>query len=145
MALDKPGAIDARKQAFSLFSEFKAFAFKGNVIDLAVGVIIGGAFGGLVKSLVDNMIMPVIASVGGSPKGVDALAFSLNGSEVKYGKFLGDIINFLILAAALFVFIVKVVGWLMRSKKAEAAAVPPLTKDQLLLTEIRDALAERPV
>ena len=144
MALDKLGAINPGKQAFSLFSEFKAFAFKGNVIDLAVGVIIGGAFGGLVKSLVDNIIMPMIASIGGSPKGVEALAFSLNGSPVPYGKFVGDVLNFLILAAALFVFIVKVVGWLMRSKKAEADAVPPLTKDQLLLTEIRDALAKRP-
>ncbi len=143
MALDKIGGIDPRKQAFSLFSEFKAFAFKGNVVDLAVGVIIGGAFGGLVKSLVDNIIMPVVASVGGSPEGVNALSFSINKSPVFYGKFLGDIINFLILAAALFFFIVKIVGWLMRSKKAEADAIPPLTKDQLLLTEIRDALAKR--
>ena len=143
MALDKLGAINPGKQAFSLFSEFKAFAFKGNVIDLAVGVIIGAAFGGLVKSLVDNIIMPLVASIGGSPEGVKSLAFSFRGSEVKYGLFLGDVLNFLILAAALFVFIVKVVGWLMRSKKAEADAAPVLTKDQLLLTEIRDALAKR--
>ena len=81
MALDKFGGVDPRKQAFSLFSEFKAFAFKGNVIDLAVGVIIGGAFGGLVKSLVDNIIMPVVASIGGSPDGVNALAFRLARGE----------------------------------------------------------------
>ncbi len=141
--LDKLSQLDPRRQAFSLLGEFKAFAFKGNVIDLAVGVIIGAAFGGLVKSLVDNLIMPLIASIGGSPDGVNALSFSLNGTPIPYGKFLGDVLNFLILAAALFFFIVKFLGFIMRSKKAEAAVPPPPTKDQELLTEIRDLLAKR--
>jgi large conductance mechanosensitive channel len=144
MALERLSGLDPRKQAFSLFGEFKAFAFKGNVIDLAVGVIIGAAFGGLVKSLVDNIIMPLVASIGGSPKGVEALAFKIGETPVPYGKFLGDVLNFLILAAVLFVFIVKFLGWVMRAKKQEAAAPPPPTKDQELLTEIRDLLAKRP-
>ena len=145
MALDKLAALDPRDRAATLFGEFKAFAFKGNVIDLAVGVIVGAAFGGLVKSLVDNLIMPLVASVGGSPDGVNALTVRVNGSPVPYGKFLGDVLNFLILAAVLFVFIVKFLGWVMRAKTAEAAAPPPPTREQELLTEIRDLLAKRPL
>jgi large conductance mechanosensitive channel len=143
MALDQFAGFDPRKRAFTLLDEFKAFAFKGNVIDLAVGVIIGAAFGGLVKSLVDHVIMPLVASIGGSPDGVNALAFTLNGTPIPYGKFLGDVLNFLIVAAALFVFIVKFLGWVMRAKKEEAAAPLPPTRDQELLAEIRDLLAKR--
>lgn len=129
--------IDPAKQAFSLFDEFKAFAFKGNVIDLAVGVIIGGAFGGIVKSLVDNIIMPTIGAIVPGNAGYEGWKLTFGPNKViPYGKFLGDVVNFLIVALALFVFIVKFLGWLMRVKKQ----TPPLTKDQELLTEIRDLL-----
>ena len=134
--------FDPRKQAFSLLDEFKAFAFKGNVIDLAVGVIIGAAFGKIVTSLVNNIIMPTIGAFTPAEKGYETWKFFLNGKPIPYGLFLGDILNFLIVAFALFVFIVKFLGWIIRSKKS---APPPLTKDQELLTEIRDLLkAQRP-
>jgi large conductance mechanosensitive channel len=134
------------QKAFSLFEEFKSFAFKGNVIDLAVGVIIGGAFGKIVTSLVDNIIMPLVGIVLPGNKGYENWAVTINEKTIPYGKFIGDVVSFLILAAALFFFIVKFLGWIMKSKAAEAAApaAPPApTKDQELLTEIRDLLKQR--
>ena len=134
------------KQAFSLFEEFKNFAFKGNVIDLAVGVIIGGAFGKIVSSLVDNIIMPVVGVILPGDVGYEKWVVTIGEKTIPYGKFVGDVVSFLILAAALFFFIVKFLGWLMKSKAAEAAAPaapPALTKDQELLVEIRDLLKER--
>jgi large conductance mechanosensitive channel len=131
------------KKAFSLFEEFKNFAFKGNVIDLAVGVIIGGAFGKIVTSLVDNIIMPLVGVILPGNKGYENWAVTIGEKTVPYGKFIGDVVSFLILATALFLFIVKFLGWLMKSKAAEAAAPPAPTKDQELLTEIRDLLKQQ--
>ena len=138
--MENPG-----KHALSLFEEFKNFAFKGNVIDLAVGVIIGGAFGKIVTSMVDNVIMPLVGVVLPGDKGYEKWVLTIGEKTVPYGKFIGDIVSFLILAAALFFFIVKFLGWIMKSKAAEAAeAAPPApTKDQELLTEIRDLLKQR--
>jgi large conductance mechanosensitive channel len=135
----------ATKKAMSLFEEFKNFAFKGNVIDLAVGVIIGGAFGNIVKSMVDNLIMPLVSVVMPGDGSYKDWALELNGQKIPYGAFLGDIVSFLILALALFVFIVKFLGWIMKSKAAAAEAAPPpaLTKDQELLVEIRDLLMKQ--
>ncbi len=132
--------MDPKKTAFSLLDEFKAFAFKGNVVDLAVGVIIGGAFGNIVQSLVKNIIMPLVGAILPGPKGYEGWVFTIEDKPVPYGHFLADVVNFVILAAALFVFIVKFLGWLMRSKKQDEVSPPPLTKDQELLTEIRDLL-----
>jgi large conductance mechanosensitive channel len=133
------------KAAMSLFEEFKNFAFKGNVIDLAVGVIIGGAFGKIVSSMVDNLIMPVVGVILPGNKGYEKWAITVGEKTIPYGKFLGDIVSFLILALALFIFIVKFLGWIMKSKAAEAAetAPPAPTKDQELLTEIRDLLKQQ--
>ena len=131
------------KQAFSLFEEFKNFAFKGNVIDLAVGVIIGGAFGKIVSSLVDNIIMPTVSVILPGNAGYKDWAIKIGEKTIPYGAFLGDIVSFLLLALALFVFIVKFLGWLMKSKAAEGAAPPAPTKDQELLMEIRDLLKQR--
>jgi large conductance mechanosensitive channel len=131
------------KKAFSLFEEFKNFAFKGNVIDLAVGVIIGGAFGKIVSSMVDNVIMPLVGVILPGNKGYENWAVTIGEKTIPYGKFIGDVVSFLILAAALFLFIVKFLGWLMKSKAAEAAAPPAPTKDQELLTEIRDLLKQQ--
>jgi large conductance mechanosensitive channel len=132
------------KQAMSLFEEFKNFAFKGNVIDLAVGVIIGGAFGKIVTSLVDNVIMPTVAVILPGNNGYEKWAIAIGEKTIPYGKFLGDVVSFLILALALFVFIVKFLGWLMKSKAQEAAAAPPEpSKQEVLLTEIRDLLKSR--
>ncbi len=129
--------IRPREQARSLFEEFKGFAFKGNVIDLAVGVIVGTAFGKIVSSLVDNVIMPVVAVILPGRVAYEQWKLTINGKDIPYGKFLGDVVNFLIVAAALFLFAVKFLGWIARVKKQ---GPPPMTRDQELLTEIRDLL-----
>ena len=132
--------LDPSRHALTLLDEFKAFAFKGNVIDLAIGVIIGAAFGNIVKSLVDNIIMPLVGIILPGEKGYEHWALVVHGKVVPYGKFLGDVLNFLIVAAALFFFIVKFLGWIMHQK---VASPPPLTKDQELLQEIRDLLKQQ--
>ncbi|WP_337174230.1 large conductance mechanosensitive channel protein MscL [Paludisphaera sp.] len=137
---DKVARLDPKTRAFSLFDEFKNFAFKGNVIDLAVGVIIGAAFGKIIDSLVKHIIMPLVGVlIPGQGSYVD-WKWTIRGQEVPYGLFLGEVVNFLIVAMALFIFIVKLLGWIMRTRKEEAAAPPPPTKDQELLMEIRDLL-----
>ncbi len=134
------GEIKPTQQAFSLWNEFRNFAFKGNVIDLAVGVIIGGAFGKIVDSLVKQVIMPLVSVIMPGEQSYVAWKWVINGKEIPYGLFLGEVVNFLIIALVLFIFIVKFLGLLVRNKKEEAAAPPALTKDQQLLTEIRDLL-----
>lgn len=141
----QPATFDPRKRAFTLFEEFKNFAFKGNVIDLAVGVIIGAAFGKIIDSLVKHIIMPLISLIMPGEQGYLEWKWVYDGKEVPYGLFLGEIVNFLIVALALYVFIVKFLGMVLRAKKEEAAAPPPPTKEEVLLTEIRDLLRARPV
>ena len=141
--VEKISSLDPTKKAFSLFEEFKNFAFKGNVIDLAVGVIIGAAFGKIIDSLVKHIIMPFIGLFMPGDQGYAGWKWVVQGVEIPYGLFIGEIVNFLIVALALFIFIVKFVGWIMKSKQEEAAAPappPPPTRDQELLTEIRDLL-----
>ena len=135
-------SLDPAKKAFSLLDEFKQFAFKGNVIDLAVGVIIGAAFGRIIDSLVKNIIMPLVSLVLPGQQGYQNWKVVVGEKEVPYGLFISEVVNFLILALVLFLFIVKFLGWVMRTKKAEAAAPPPPTKEQELLTEIRDLLKQ---
>ncbi len=144
MALDKFTVSNPARHAITLYDEFKAFAFKGNVIDLAVGVVVGGAFTGIVKSLVDHIVMPLVNVVVPSDNHFKDWAWTVGKIKVPYGLFLADVVNFLVIAAALFFFTVKFLGWLMRTKKAEAEALPSLTKDQMLMEEIRDALQARP-
>jgi len=139
--LKKLHLYEAEKHARTLYEEFKAFAFKGNVIDLAVGVIIGVAFGKIIDSLVKNLIMPLISVVIPGEEGYLGWKWVINGKEIPYGLFLGEIVNFLIVALALFIFIVKFLGWVMKAK--EATAPPPPTKDQELLMEIRDLLKQK--
>ena len=140
-SIKKLSALDSAKKAFSLFDEFKTFAFKGNVIDLAVGVIIGAAFGKIIDSLVKNILMPLMGVLTPGEQGYLGWKWVINGKEVPYGLFIGEVVNFLIVAVALFFFIVKFLGWVTRARKqAEEKAPPPLTKDQELLIEIRDLL-----
>jgi large conductance mechanosensitive channel len=128
----------------ALIEEFKNFALKGNVIDLAVGVIIGAAFGKIVDSLVKHIIMPTIGVLLPGEQGYLGWKLVFNGKEIPYGLFVGEIVNFLIVALALYLFIVKFLGFVMKAKKAEVAAAPPApTKDQELLTEIRDLLRKK--
>ena len=133
-------ALEAKKGAMSLLEGFKQFAFKGNVIDLAVGVIIGAAFGKIIDSLVKHLIMPAISVFVPAEQGYLGWKWVVNGKDIPYGLFLGEIVNFLIVALALYLFLVKFVSMLTQAKKEEAAAPPALTKDQELLTQIRDLL-----
>lgn len=117
--------------------EFKNFALKGNVVDLAIGVIIGAAFGKIVDSLVKHIIMPLISLIMPGEQGYLGWKLVVNGKEIPYGLFIGEIVNFLIIALALYIFIVKFIGLIVKSKED---APPAPTKDQELLTEIRDLL-----
>ena len=152
-----------------LLQEFKTFALKGNVVDMAVGVIIGGAFGKIVTSLVNDIIMPPIGFILGG-KNFSDLAVTIKAAQPevlneagevvtpavaevlwKYGSFLQVCLDFLIIAVSVFVMI-KVINKLtsLRKKEEEAAAAEPApapapepTKEELLLTEIRDLLKEK--
>ena len=127
--------------------EFKEFISKGNVIDLAVGVIIGSAFGKIVSSLVDNILMPFIGVIIGG-KSFYSLNIRFHGAVIQYGAFIQDVVDFVIIAFCVFM-IVKTINTLNRKvnakkireeeeKKAAEAAKP--TKEEELLTEIRDLL-----
>ena len=119
--------------------EFKQFALKGNVIDLAVGVIIGGAFGGIVKSLVDDIITPAILIPALKAAKLTNLSdLTIPGTAIKYGKFLSEIISFTLLAFVLFL-IIKAIN---RAKRKDDV-MSSLTKTEILLTEIRDSLKEK--
>ncbi|HRI93402.1 MAG TPA: large conductance mechanosensitive channel protein MscL [Accumulibacter sp.] len=138
----------------SMMQEFKEFAMKGNVMDLAVGVIIGGAFGKIVESVVADLIMPVVALIMGGkldfsgmflvlgtvPEGVATTLDALRKAQVPvfaYGNFLTILVNFVILAFIIFMMI-KQVNRLKRNEPPAAPAAPP--EDVLLLREIRDSL-----
>ena len=135
--------MGAKKKVSVMLDEFKNFALKGNVIDLAIGVIIGAAFGKIVDSLVKQIIMPLVSVIMPGQQGYLGWKWVINGKDVPYGLFIGEIVNFLIVALALYIFIVKFIGILMKNKKEEAAAPAPLTKDQELLVDIRDLLKNK--
>src|SRR2546426_4588902 len=102
--IGKAASFAPTKRAFSIFDEFKNFAFKGNVIDLAVGVIIGAAFGKIIDSLVKHIIMPLVSVLLPGRQGYLDWKWVVRGKEVPYGLFLGEVVNFVIVALALFVF-----------------------------------------
>ena len=131
--------MDPTKKVFSLAEEFKDFALRGNVIDLAVGVIIGAAFGKIIDSLVKHILMPLAGLVLPGEQGYLGWKLVVGSHEVPYGLFLGEVVNFFLVALFVFLFLVKFRGWVMRTREKEAAA-PPLTRDQELLIEIRDLL-----
>ena len=141
--LKQLAGLGATKKASSLFEEFKKFAFKGNVVDLAIGVIIGAAFGAIVKSLVDDIIMPLIGLVLPGDKGYEGWVWQVGDKTIPYGKFLGAIVNFLLVALVLYIFIVKFLAWVMKSRQEHADVPAPPTKDQELLMEIRDLLKQK--
>ena len=107
--------------------EFKAFILRGNVVDLAVAVVIGAAFGAVVASLVQNVIMPIIGAFGGKPS-FDQYYWTINGSQIKIGTFITALVAFVILAAVIFFFVVKPVNWLMSRRKVELPP-DPTTRD----------------
>jgi large conductance mechanosensitive channel len=132
----------------SIVKEFKEFAIKGNVIDLAVGVIVGAAFGKIVSSFVSDVVMPPLGLL---TSGVDFkdLALTLHAAEggkpavlLKYGVFLQSILDFFLVAVAIFL-VVNLINRLKREEQAKPAAPPEPTKQELLLTEIRDLLQKK--
>ena len=133
-----------------MLKEFKEFAIKGNMIDMAVGIIIGAAFGGVVKSLVENVILPPIGLLTGGLDFKDKLivlkaadpAHGIKAVEFGYGTFLTTLINFIIVALAVFM-LVKAIQKLKNEKPAQPPAPPEPTKEELLLTEIRDLLRDK--
>lgn len=125
-----------------MFTEFKKFIMRGNVIDLAVAVVIGTAFAAIVASLTDDIIMPLVGVLLG---GVDFSALSVNVGDavIAYGRFIQAIVNFLIIGFALFL-IIKAINKLSESRKtAEAAAPPEPSAEVVVLTEIRELLRQK--
>ena len=124
----------------SVVKEFREFAIKGNVVDLAVGVIIGAAFGKIVTSLVEDLFMPLIGTLMG---GFDfsGLAIKVGGATIKYGTFIQTCVNFLIVAWAIFIM-VKVINRLKREEERPAEPKAP-PRQEVLLEEIRDLLKKR--
>jgi large conductance mechanosensitive channel len=141
--IDRFATSEPGRRALSLYEEFRQFAFRGNVIDLAVGVIIGAAFGRIVDSLVKHVLMPFVAIVLPGEQSYQNWKWVVRGQEVPFGLFLAEVVNFLIVAFVLFLFVRKFLGWVGRLRREEVAAIPPMTKDQELLTEIRDLLRSR--
>ena len=142
----------------SMFKEFKEFAIKGNVIDMAVGVVIGAAFGKIVDSMVNDVIMPIIGAISGGldfsnyfvplSKAVNAGSLAdakKQGAVLAWGNFLQMTVNFLIIAAVLFVVVKGMNTLKARMAAPPDAAPPPKAADVVLLEEIRDLLARRTV
>ena len=126
-----------------MVKEFKEFISKGNVIDLAVGVVIGGAFGKIVTSLVDNIIMPLVGLVCGGIS-FTSLTLKVKDAVIYYGIFIQNVVDFLIVAFCIFMFI-KFINRLNRkkTKEEEKVEVPKKSDEVILLEEIRDVLKKR--
>jgi large conductance mechanosensitive channel len=126
-----------------MLKEFREFLLRGNAVDLAVAVVIGAAFGAVVTSLVEDLLTPLIAAIGGQPDFSD-LSFTINGSRFRYGEFINTLISLVTIGAAVFFLVVKPVNALMvRLKRGEEPEPEAVAEDVLLLGEIRDLLKER--
>ena len=145
--------MSIKNKAASLIEEFKAFAFKGNIVDMAIGIIIGAAFGKIVNSFVNDIVMPlvtaIIAKCGAQDagEGIKALAYTTaENITIPYGNFIGGIVDFLIVAIVVFLVMKKFLGFMQNMRKQEAAAPaeppapPEPSAEEKLLTEIRDLL-----
>jgi large conductance mechanosensitive channel len=122
----------------SWVDEFKAFVLRGNVLDLAVAVVIGAAFGAIVTSLVENIITPIIAAIGGQPD-FSGLTFTIHNSVFRYGAFINSVISFLIIALVIFFLVVKPMNVLMARVAPPAAEVEPAICPQCLSPISEDA------
>ncbi len=123
-----------------MLKEFKKFIARGNVMDLAVGVIVGGAFSSIVTSLVNNILMPIIGVVTGGIDFSQGLTIKIKDATINYGAFLQSVLDFLIIAFCIFLM-VKAVNRILGNKEAEKKEEAPKKSDEvLLLEEIRDAL-----
>lgn len=132
---------DVSGKAGGLVGEFKQFIARGNVMDMAVGVIVGGAFKAIADSLTADIIMPIIG-IFVSESSFSDLYFYINGATITYGNFLQAVLNFFIMAAVVFVM-VKAINSFHRKKEAAPPPAPPApSNEEVLLTEIRDLLTE---
>ena len=126
-----------------MIKEFRDFLLRGNIVELAVAFVIGAAFALVVKSLNDNLLMPIIAMIGGKPD-FSSLSFAINGAQFRWGAFITDLLGFVLTAAAVFFFVVKPINAITeRRKRGDPAAVVEPTEEIVLLREIRDALRAR--
>ncbi|PEX91803.1 large conductance mechanosensitive channel protein MscL [Bacillus cereus] len=125
-----------------MWNEFKKFALKGNVMDLAVGVVIGGAFGKIVSSLVGDVIMPLIGLLLGGVN-FKGLSFTFGGAVVKYGAFIQTVVDFLIIAFSIFLFIKLFNKLTLKKEEEKEEEIPEPTKEEVLLGEIRDLLKQQ--
>jgi large conductance mechanosensitive channel len=125
-----------------VIKEFREFLLRGNVVDLAVAVVIGAAFGAIVTSFVEDLLTPLIAAAGGQHD-FSGLTFTVNESRFRYGEFINAVISFLIIGAAVFFLVIKPVNALMARRKAGEEPEPEaVSEDVVLLGEIRDLLKE---
>ena len=129
-----------KESATGLLKEFKEFVMRGNVLDLAIGVIVGAAFGKIVTSLVDDILMPIIGMILGGVN-FSGLSLKIGDAVIKYGNFIQNIVDFLITAFCIFI-VVKAVNKLTHKDKKKEEPAPEVKKDEkvLLLEEIRDLL-----
>lgn len=127
----------------NFFKEFKQFAMRGNVLDMAVGVVVGSAFTAIVNSLVQDIFTPIISALTGKTN-FENLTIEIGNAQINYGNFLNAVISFLIVSFSIFCML-KVINKLIREKdKQEEVKKEPIpTNEELLLTEIRDLLKER--
>lgn len=125
----------------TVLEEFKAFILRGNVLDLAVAVIIGAAFATVVAAFTNGVLMALVAAVFGKPN-FDAITIGVGHAEILIGKFFTALVNFLLIAAALFA-VIKVAARLMPAKAKPEAEAPVPSDEALLLAEIRDLLSDR--
>jgi large conductance mechanosensitive channel len=133
--------MDKKEKAKGIIKEFKEFISKGNVIDMAVGVIIGAAFGKIVTSLVNNILMPIIGAALG---GLDftRLSFTIGEAEIEYGIFLQNVVDFLIVAVCIF-FLIKFINRFKKKEEEKPAEEPKKSDEVLLLEEIRDLMKKK--
>ncbi|WP_223069385.1 large conductance mechanosensitive channel protein MscL [Paenibacillus caui] len=124
-----------------MWKEFKAFALKGNVLDLAIGVVIGSAFSKIVTSLVNDLITPILGILIGGYN-FSGLKISVGDSPIAYGNLLQSVIDFLIISFSIFLFI-KLLGKMKRKEEEQPVKAPVPSKEELLLTEIRDLLKQQ--
>ncbi|MBR5102623.1 MAG: large conductance mechanosensitive channel protein MscL [Muribaculaceae bacterium] len=125
----------------SFLKEFKEFAMKGNVMDMAVGVVIGGAFGKIVSSLVDDVIMPLVGMITGGTD-FNSLTATVGKATLNYGTFIQNIVDFLIIAFSIFM-VIKFMNKLNRKKEEAPAPAPEPSNEEKLLGEIRDLLKDK--
>jgi large conductance mechanosensitive channel len=118
-----------------VIKDFREFILRGNLVDLAVAVVIGAAFGAVVSAMVADLITPLIAAIGGKPD-FSALHFTINGSTFRYGHFLNALLSFLIVAAVLFFLVIKPVGALLARHRSEAPVTEDTRKCPECLSEI---------